>query len=83
MASWNDEQWSADEDADEFAPDDENLTVPCPECGAEVYEDAPACAVCGHYLTHDTHPFTGKPAWWVILGILGMLAFLGTLMLGF
>ena len=66
-----------DDDFDEYPDDhsdDSTETVPCPECGAQVYEDAPQCPRCGNYITHDTRVWTGRPLWWIILGILGVLA---------
>ena len=60
-------------DEDEF-DDDASLTLPCPQCGADVYEDAPACPACGAYITHDTSQWSARPAWWILLGILGVLA---------
>ncbi len=54
--------------------DDEIETIPCPECGAEVYEDAPRCPYCGAYVTADTRPWSGRPLWWIILGVAGVLA---------
>ncbi len=54
--------------------DDLSETVPCAQCGAEVYEDAVRCPVCGTYLTHDTNPWSRRPRWWIILGLLGILA---------
>lgn len=65
-------------DEDEFPndewDDDSAETAPCPECGAEVYEDAVQCPVCGNYITHQTRIWSGRPGWWVILGLLGVLA---------
>jgi endogenous inhibitor of DNA gyrase (YacG/DUF329 family) len=61
-------------DEDE-ADDDSSLTVPCPECGAEIYEDAVQCPVCGTYVTHDARDaWSGRPAWWIAAGLLGVLA---------
>ena len=54
--------------------DDLSETVPCAQCGAEVYEDAVRCPNCGAYLTHDTNTWSGRPGWWIILGLLGILA---------
>jgi hypothetical protein len=79
----NDRWWSEDEDDelrdDEFSDedtfdDDSTATIPCPACGAEVYEDAPQCPQCGSYITHDSHALSGRPLWWIILGALGVLA---------
>jgi hypothetical protein len=64
---WEDEPWS-----DEEAPAD---LVPCPNCGAEVYEDAERCPVCGEYVVHGSSPaWQGKPGWYVALAVLGTIA---------
>jgi hypothetical protein len=49
-------------------------TLPCPECGAEVYEESPQCPHCGSYVVFSTHPFHGRSWWWIGLGILGIFA---------
>lgn len=68
-----DEDWSGEEEWPES--DDATPTVPCPECGDDVYEESDHCPACGHLLSADsTHPFLGKPAWFVILGLLGLAA---------
>jgi len=75
----NGEEWF-DEPADEFGEtdelddDDETSTLRCPECGADVYEDAVRCPVCGNYITHSTSVWHGRPGWWVLLGLLGVVA---------
>jgi len=74
---WFDE--SGDELRDDEFPDDNydddlNETIPCPECRAEVYEDAEQCPHCGHYITSETNVWSGRPAWWIVLGILGVAA---------
>ena len=62
-------------DASDY-PDEEDVTstVPCPECGAEVYEDAVRCPACGNYITHATSVWSGRPGWWIVLGLLGVVA---------
>jgi DNA-directed RNA polymerase subunit RPC12/RpoP len=63
-----------DED-DEYPDDDETTaTVTCPECGAEVYEDAVQCPVCGSYVTYYRRVWTGRPIWWIVLALLGVVA---------
>jgi hypothetical protein len=57
-------------------------TVPCPECQAEIYEDTERCPVCGSYIIHDTSVWGGKPTWWIILALLGIIAVIVTLALG-
>lgn len=55
--------------------DDEAEVVDCPACGAEVYEDAPQCPVCGEYITHGARGvWSNRPVWWVLLGLAGILA---------
>jgi hypothetical protein len=65
-----------DDDVDDDNDDDETLTRECPRCGADVYEDADRCPLCGTWLTADTSPWTGRAWWWVALGILGIGALL-------
>ena len=65
-----------DED-DQF--DDESDTVVCPSCGAAIYEDTPRCPICGEYVTFSASPFSGKPAWWIVLGLLGSVALIAAL----
>jgi len=61
-------------DEDVSDADDESDTVRCAECGADVYEDADRCPRCGRYLTPDVHPWSGRPLWWILLGLLGTVA---------
>ena len=46
--------------------DDDSPVVPCPECGADVYEDAERCPRCGQYITPRTAG-GGKTWLWAIL----------------
>ena len=62
--------------------DDQTDTIPCPECGAEVYEDADQCPACGHYIVHDTRAWSGRSLWWVALAVLGIGAVILALGLG-
>jgi len=71
-----DDDWVPDES--DF--DDETDVVPCPHCGAEVYEDAEQCPACGEYIVHRTNVWHGKPWWWVVLGLLGITAMLWLMM---
>ncbi|MBN1589420.1 MAG: zinc-ribbon domain-containing protein [Pirellulales bacterium] len=67
-------------DDDEYPdpPDDEDETptASCPECGADVYEDAVQCPACGAYITptSGSHLWAGRPVWWIVLGVLGIAA---------
>lgn len=78
-----DDRWfedSGDELLDGEFPEENDLdddlseTVPCSQCGADIYEDAVRCPACGTYLTHHTNPWSRRPRWWIILGWLGFLA---------
>jgi hypothetical protein len=68
-----------DELDDDQAIDEDDLdeetseTRPCPECGAEIYEDSERCPACGAYVTFDSRPWSGKPAWWIVLGLVAAL----------
>jgi DNA-directed RNA polymerase subunit RPC12/RpoP len=69
----HDEPYDSD---DEFDSDEEeqSLTIPCPHCGADIYEDSVRCPRCGTYLTPDTNPWSGRPGWWILVGLLGIVA---------
>ncbi len=62
-----------DYDTDDY-DDDSSETLPCPNCGAEIYEDAERCPCCGEYVVFAGSLWSGRPAWWIVLGILGILA---------
>jgi predicted RNA-binding Zn-ribbon protein involved in translation (DUF1610 family) len=53
---------------------DDSETVPCPECGEEVYEDADRCPECGANIIPSASrgALSGRPWWWVALGVLGI-----------
>lgn len=69
----DDEFPDPDQDPDLY-DDDFSETLPCPQCGNEVYEDAVRCPHCGTYITHGTNVWSQRPAWWIVLGLLGVLA---------
>ena len=66
--AWSQEEFSgADDRGDE--------TIPCAECGAEIYEDSVQCPHCGVYVSdQSTNPWLDRPAWWILLGLLGLVA---------
>jgi len=73
-----DDDFEDDNDADDdFATDD---LVECPHCGAAIFDDSVACPRCGEYITHSSHPFAGRPWWWLALGALGIIALLTALL---
>ena len=67
---WDDYEYDVDDD------DDLSYTVDCPECGADVYEDAEQCPSCGQYIIHSSSGYVWKnrPVWWVVIGLLGIIA---------
>jgi hypothetical protein len=73
------EELDDDAFADDQDDDDRTPTVPCPDCGAEIYEDTPRCPICGRYVTHQAGVWSGRPGWWILLGLLGILAAILTL----
>jgi hypothetical protein len=62
-----------DEFADEPADDDRDATIPCPHCGAEIYDDAEQCPACGEYLSDEDAPAARRP-WWILIGVAICLA---------
>ena len=71
-----DEDDSCD-DAFDALDDDDAETLPCPECGQPIYEEADQCPHCGQYVTFSSSgAFDNKPWWWIALGLLGVLAVL-------
>ena len=83
-AYWDD---SPDEPDDDYPDvddwdDDSSDNVVCPECGADVYEDADMCQRCGRFLIRDTSAWSGKSLWWIALGVLGTIAVIAALALG-
>lgn len=66
-----DEDWDDDFDGD--AEDfDEEPTIPCPDCGREIYEDAQRCPACGRYISAEDAPPARKP-WWILVGVAACL----------
>ncbi|MDA1015395.1 MAG: hypothetical protein O3A00_13205 [Planctomycetota bacterium] len=79
--------WAADDDdwgVGGRDDDGSDAIISCPACGADVYEDSPACPACGEYIVDDNefatrHPgatgfWADRPAWWIWLGFLGVIA---------
>ncbi len=66
--SYDDEDDDLD-DADD-ADDDSDVTIDCPYCGAEMYDDAEQCPHCGQYISAEDAPREGKPAWIIVVILL-------------
>lgn len=65
---WDDD-WELPE-PDDDVPD----LIACPACGEEIYEDAERCPYCGEYVVHSTSALSGRPLWFCLLGMLGVVA---------
>jgi hypothetical protein len=72
-----DDAWDDDGGSESLDPAEE--FVSCPQCGADVAEEALRCAVCGQWMPQPPGVFAGRPWWWVALGLLGIAATLITL----
>ena len=71
------DDWDVDDWDNEDWPDDEggeSLTIPCPACRVDIYEDSEQCPHCGEYVVRSTSVWDGRPNWWIVLGGLGILA---------
>lgn len=53
-------------------PDEETDTVPCPHCGALVFDEAEQCPECGTYVTEEGAEPQRKP-WWIVAGTVACL----------
>jgi len=62
-------------DLPESGDEGESGTVPCPACGAEIYEHADRCPYCGQYVTirQKEAARTSRWKWVVILAVLAGL----------
>ncbi|MDZ4819731.1 MAG: zinc ribbon domain-containing protein [Planctomycetota bacterium] len=80
-SNWSDDDLDEEEypDEDSFS-DDETATRECPRCGVDIYEDAEQCPLCGHWITPDTSPWSGRSGWWIVLGAVGTLALILSLL---
>ncbi|MCA9081618.1 MAG: hypothetical protein KDA58_13730 [Planctomycetaceae bacterium] len=58
-------------------------TVPCWNCGEPVYEGAVQCTACGEYDPTEGRRHPDRPMWYWVLGLIGVLAVLGSMMFAF
>ena len=61
-----------DIDLAEFGDDESSDTVPCPSCGADIYEDADRCPACGDFVVLRARGSSSR--WWWILAVLAAAA---------
>ena len=72
---------SADDDLDDENEEDDadgETTIPCPHCGEDVFDNAEQCPACGMWLVADRRPLTGRPRWFVVLGVVVALLTIAT-----
>ena len=67
------EDWSPDEDEDE--------TIPCPNCKKDIYDGAEQCPYCRQYISEEDVPREAKPIW-IVIGTLVCLALAAMWVLG-
>ena len=68
-------EWDDDYDEEDWPDDDDSvILIRCPHCDADVYEEAEQCPACGEYIVHGTRIWDGKPLWWAVLGLAGIIA---------
>ncbi len=77
----DDESWrggsnhDSDELDEEYGDEDESPTVECKMCGCDIYEDVVQCPLCGEYQTQrPLSAWEGRPLWWKIGGLIGIIA---------
>jgi hypothetical protein len=77
-----DDDWDDAEDPE--GDDDHDVpeahVAPCPHCHEDVYDDAEQCPSCGEYIVHSRSAWHGRPTWWVLGGLLGIIAVIWLLM---
>lgn len=71
-----------EDEVDDSWDDDDVDLVACPQCGADVYEEAERCPYCGSYIVRSSSLWQNKPWWWVALGLVGIMAVIWLLSFG-
>ena len=59
----------------------ETELITCSNCAESIYEESVECPYCGSYVESTTHAWSGRPLWWLIIGMLGIIAVIFTLSL--
>jgi len=81
MSRWGDDDLNDDDEDEEYIPDDEDeeTTMPCPKCGAAVYDDAEWCPNCETYISEeDPETFqSGIPMWAKVTALVLLFTVLG------
>lgn len=76
MPRYQDDDEDEDDDyGDDYPGDDDDAeTVPCPHCGADVYEEAEQCPRCGKYLSAEDAPPSRPRGWVAVVMVLALVA---------
>lgn len=87
--TWDDSD-SDDIEYEEFDNEETELTVPCVNCGREMYIDADMCPHCLSYQVDgerqvNSRPLSlrGRPVWYVLLALAGIAATIYVMLVGF
>lgn len=63
-----------EDEADDYGDESDVALLPCPNCGAAIYEEAPRCPKCGEYVDAEAAHAGRKPLW--IVATLLLLLFM-------
>ncbi len=66
---WNDAEADYGDDTEDDEP-----TVPCPYCKAEILEDSPRCPYCERYISEEDHARPRKPLWVIATAVICLAA---------
>ena len=80
-----DSEWDDDDEGDDFGgsdPDEADFSFNCPECGTLLHEEASVCPSCGYFILDSdrTSPSLLQTPWFKILGLVGIIAVVLTLL---
>ena len=64
----DDELDEADSSGFDTSDPDDDVTAPCPHCGAVIYDDAEQCPGCGRYLSEEDAPAPARSGW-IFIGV--------------
>jgi hypothetical protein len=70
-----------DDEPDGDADVDDDV-MPCPYCGAEIYEDAVRCPECDEYLSDAERTTTAQPRWVIATAVIVLAALLWAFLRG-
>lgn len=77
----NDDDWDDGIDSQDDDLSDE-LTIPCPSCRREIFEDSPRCPYCERYLSEEDRTWPSQPAWIVATALVCLAAILWWMLRG-